>query len=352
MSASNPPRLSVLICSLNVRDHVMRCLESVLGRDQGITLEVILVDNASSDDTVERVREQWPQVHVVQNRANVGFAQANNQALARAKGEFVLFLNPDTEVGPGTLRRCVEELAGDPGLGMVGCRLLWPDGEIQYECARSAYRLGDLVLESFYLHRFFPRHRIFGRQLLGDWDHTESRDVEGMSGAFMMLPRTLANELGGMATDVFLYHEDMDLALRVRQRGFRIRYLADVWTIHYTSRSTVGKWLDPNWALLELEANSRLIRQMHGRPAEILARGIYFTRSLARMGVATVGKVIPGLRGVRGKYPTVFSVRRHALQAAWALSPRSVAHRVPSAPSVTDSPAPLEYLPQGVSAAD
>jgi len=310
-----------------------------------VDFEVVLVDNASTDGTVEMVRRDWPQVRVAVNAANVGFAHANNQALARAHGEYVLFLNPDTEVGPDALRRCMEELRGDPTIGLVGCRLLYPDGQIQYECARSAYRLGDLLIESVYLHRFFPRHPVFGRQILGHWDHTDSRDVEGLSGAFMMMPRALAEELGGMATEVFLYHEDMDLALRVRQRGYRVRYLADVETVHHTSRATVGKWAEPGWALLELETNVRLIRQLQGRAAAGAARAAYLARSLGRMAVAAAGKVVPGLGRVRERYPTVFSVRRHALQAAWSLSPRLVAHRLPSGPTPAELPPPTEYPP-------
>lgn len=339
------PTLSVLIVSFNAREYLERCLASVYEREQGIAFEVILVDNASTDGTVERVRERWPQVRVLANRANVGFPQANNQALARAAGKYVLYLNPDTEVGLDTLRRCVEVLESDPTIGMVGCRLLYPDGQIQYQCARSAYRLGDLLIESLYLHRLFPRHRIFGRQVLGHWDHLDSRDVEGISGAFMMLPRALAEELGGMATEVFAYHEDMDLALRIRQRGFRIRYLADVTAVHHTSRSSVGKWLEPGWALLELETNSRLIRQLQGRPAAGVARAIYLVRSVGRMGVAAVGRVMPKGARLRERYPTAFSVRRHALQALWAISPRSVAGYVPRAPRLDEVPPPVLHDP-------
>ena len=340
------PTLSILIVSYNVRGYLDRCLASLYGHEQGVDFEVIVVDNASSDDSVAHLRAEWPQVRVVENRVNVGFPQGNNQALAQASGRYVLYLNPDTEVGADTLRVCVATLESDPSIGMVGCRLLYPDGGIQYECARSAYRLGDLAIESLYLHRFFPSHPVFGRQILGDWDHRTSRDVEGISGAFMMLPRWLAEELGGMATEVFAYHEDMDLALRVRQRGLRVRYVAEVTTVHHTSRSSIGRWLDPGWALLELETNSRLIRQLQGAPAAAAARALYFARALTRLAVAAVGAVVPGRARLREKYPTVFSARRHALQAAWALSPRLVAHRVPRAPRLEDVPAPIVHAPR------
>ena len=341
---SSRPTVTALVVSYEVRDHVDRCLRALERHAEGVELDVVLVDNASTDGTVAMVLAEHPRVRVLENRANVGFAPANNQALAHATGEYVLYLNPDTEVGPGALRRCAEALGADATLGMVGCRLLYPDGRIQYECARRAYRLGDLLMESVYLHRLFPRHPLFGRQLLGDWDHEESRDVEGISGAFMMLPRRLAEELGGMATEVFAYHEDMDLSLRVRQRGLRIRYLADVWTVHHTSRSSLGRWREPGWALLELETNIRLIRQLQGRAAAAAARGVYFLRSQLRLGLAGVGGVLPSR--IRARYPTVFSASRHALQLAWSVSPRLVRHRLPRATPVAEAPPPIVHPPR------
>jgi GT2 family glycosyltransferase len=337
--------VSVLICSYNVREHVDRCLASLRDHHGGVDLEVILVDNASRDGTVAMVLERYPWVRVVANQANVGFAPANNQALGQATSDYVLYLNPDTEVGPGTLRRCAGALEADPSLGMVGCRLLYPDGRIQYECARRAYRLGDLLIEFLYLHRIFPHHPLFGRQLLGDWDHQESRDVEGISGAFMMMPRALVEELGGMATEVFAYHEDMDLALRVRQAGYRIRYLADVWTVHHTSQSSLGRWTDPGWGLLELETNTRLIRQIQGRGAAWLARGLYAARSLVRTALAVVGQLLPGR--IRRSYPLVFSPSRHLLQLAWSISPGRVRHRLPRATPVAHAPPPEVHPARG-----
>ena len=339
------PTLSILVCSYNVREHVDRCLASVAAHRDGLDVEVVLVDNDSADGTVEMVRERHPWVRVVENRANVGFAPANNQALSYATGEYILYLNPDTEVGPGALRRCVEALRADPGLGMVGCRLLYPDGAIQYECARRAYRLGDVLIEAFYLHRLFPRHPLFGRQLLGDWDHETSRDVEGMSGAFMMLPRPLAEGLGGMATEVFAYHEDMDLALRVRQKGYRIRYLADVWTVHHTSRSSLGRWADPGWALLELETNSRLIRQLQGRPAAAAARVVWFLRSLVRLAAASVLRVLPGAGRIRTRFAAAASPAHHWLQLLWSIRPGLARHRLPRAVPVEEAPPAVMHEP-------
>src|SRR5690606_31348674 len=165
--------------------------------------------NASSDGTAQAVREHFPHVRVISNSVNVGFPRANNQALACARGRYVLYLNPDTEVRPGTLGACVAELDANPDIGVVGCRLESPDGTIQYEGARNTYRFRHLAFELLWLHMFFPRSRIFGDHRLGSWDHRGTRDVEAVSGAFMMVRRELAVRLGGLPDDVFMYHEDL-----------------------------------------------------------------------------------------------------------------------------------------------
>ena len=193
------PDLSVVIVTWNVKEPVLECLEALTHCAGVLTLEAILVDNASSDGTVETVAEAFPWVRIIQNSQNVGFPRANNQALLEARGRYVLFLNPDTVVGEGTLEACVSELDSDPEIGMVGCRLIYPDGNVQKECARRHYRLRHLIWEAFYLQVGFPDHPIFADQLMGSWDHEGRRDVEALTGAFMMVRRPLAPSSRGSA---------------------------------------------------------------------------------------------------------------------------------------------------------
>ena len=125
------PALSIIIVSWNVRDLVLACLDSIQADPARPSLEVILVDNASADGTAEAVVQRYPDVRVLANHENVGFPRANNQALAHASGRHVLYLNPDTEVGPGTLAACLDELDRNPDVGIAGCRLESPDGDLQ-----------------------------------------------------------------------------------------------------------------------------------------------------------------------------------------------------------------------------
>ena len=325
------PDLSVIIVTWNVRELTLQCLRSLEEQSNGIALEVFVVDNASSDGTVAAIRQEFPEVRIIENQGNVGFPRANNQALQHARGRYVLFLNPDTEVGEGTLQRCVRELDQDETLGMVGCRLVYPDGSIQYEGARRDYRLRHLACELFYLHKLFPRHPVFAHQLMGDWDHKGTREVEAICGAFMMVRRPLAYELGGLPEEVHMYHEDLAFCLRVRRAGKKIRYLGDVVTVHHHGKSSGQR--DSRIWLLDGEYRIRLIREGEGPVHAAIGRVLFAIRSLLRLPVAVAASLIPGTRAVRHRYPRLFDPRLHVLSFLWSVSPRLVRRHMPQPPA-------------------
>src|SRR5688572_2173816 len=325
---SDAPELSILIVTWNVREHVLACLRSIAADRGAPQWEVILVDNASTDGTAEAVVEQFPAVRVLANRQNVGFPRANNQALALSRGSYVLCLNPDTELYPGTLRACVGELASNDDIGLVGCRLESRDGLIQYDCARRMYRFRHLLFELLYLHMLFPRSRIFADHVLGHWDHRDRRDVEAITGAFMMMPRTVAREVGGLPEEVFMYHEDLALCLRIRRTGRRVRYLGDVGALHHGGQSS--RQVSARLGLLELEAKHRFIREADGPAWALVARGIFALRAMLRIGLGMVGVLLPPRW--KQRYPRAFAVGQYWLQLRWCLSRASVAGYVPRAP--------------------
>jgi len=325
----DPPDLSVIIVTWNVRDLTLDCLRSLDERSGDLDVEAIVVDNASVDGTVTAVRSAFPGVTLIANGGNLGFPAANNAGLEQARGRHVLFLNPDTAVGEGALERCVRELDRDSTVGMVGCQMTLPDGSVQYEGARRAYRLRHIVWEAFYLHELFPRSALFAHQLIGDWDHRGSRDVEAILGAFMMVRRELANAVGGLPDDIFMFHEDLGFCLRVRAAGYRIRYLGDVDTLHHVGASR-GRAIS-RLNLLEGEVRVRLIQERGGRVRAAFARPAFAFRSLARLVGALVGRILPGMAALRDKRPKAFDVRVHAIHLLWALAPTSAARFLPRA---------------------
>jgi GT2 family glycosyltransferase len=320
--------LSIIIVAWNVRALVLQCIAAIQDNGGGLPLEIILVDNGSGDGTVEAVRAACPQVLVIANQENLGFPRPNNQGLERARGKYVLFLNSDTLVGEGTLQACVAELERDAAVGMVTSRLVYPEGGVQYEAGRHRYLLQHLLWETFYLHMLFPRSRVFAQHLMGDWDHLGSRDVDAVSGAFMMVRRELAQRVGGLPEDLFMYHEDLSFCLRVRRLGYRIRYLGEVETVHLAGRTTRKNQL--RWYLLEGEVKTRLIREAQGPAAAVLARALFGVRELVRLPVSMVGALIPGFGRVRERFPALFHVERHLLLLAWSMSPRLVRPLLPA----------------------
>jgi GT2 family glycosyltransferase len=275
------------------------------------------------------VRRDFPWVTLIANAGNVGFPAANNQGLAHARGRYVLFLNPDTEVGARTLETLVGVLDRDAGIGMAGCRLMFPDGRVQYEGARRAYRLRHLVWEAFYLHELFPRSSLFAHQLMGEWDHRDTRDVEAILGAFMMVRADLARRLGGLPDDVFMFHEDLAFCLRVRAAGYRIRYVSEVETLHHGGASRVRA--STPLSILEGEVRVRLLRERGGPVRAALARPLFAFRSAARLAGALIGRVVPGTARLRAVRPKAFDHRLHALHLAWAIAPAAVRRFMPRA---------------------
>ena len=322
---SGTPKLSIMIVTWNVRHRVLACLESIHADDSRPDTEIIVVDNASSDDTVQKVAARFPDVRLIANRENVGFPRANNQALALARGDLVLYLNPDTEVEPGTLARCVHELEADPSIGLVGCRLVHPDGRIQYEGARNTYHFRHLTYELLYLHMLLPRSRVFAGHVMGHWDHASTRDVEAICGAFMLTRRSLARELGGLPEDVFMYHEDLSFCLRVMRTGLRIRYLADVATVHHCGQSSGRS--RARFGLLEAESKMRYIEEADGPIWAAAARGVIALRSLIRHVICALSAPVSSRLSVR--YPRVFDWRMHLLQLYWCVAPKRALSHAP-----------------------
>ncbi|HEY8477032.1 MAG TPA: glycosyltransferase family 2 protein [Chloroflexota bacterium] len=211
--------------------------ERVAG-EPAITCEVYVVDNASSDGSVEMVARSYPWVHLVRNPVNVGYAKANNLALRRCRGRYVLLLNPDTVLPPNALREMIDLMEEHPDIGVAGPKLVRPDGSLDRACRRSF----PTPAVSFYrlsgLSRLFPRSPRFGRYNLTYLDPDEPADVDSVVGAFMLIRGEALEQVGLLDETFFMYGEDLDLAYRIKARGWRVRYHPRVTVVHYKGEAS------------------------------------------------------------------------------------------------------------------
>jgi GT2 family glycosyltransferase len=214
-----PPDVTVIIVSWNVRDLVGDCIRSVIDQTRH-SYEIIVVDNASADGTAEMIATELPTVTLLANDDNRGFAAANNQALARAEGRNILLLNPDTLVLDGAVDVMLEWLEQHPDVGCVGCQVLQTETDVQMTCFSDPGPLNMLLIETG-LHRMFPGSRFFGRPHYAGWDRSDQRDVDVVSGMFMLVPRRVVDEVGPMDDAFFIYSEEADWCRRIRNRGYR-----------------------------------------------------------------------------------------------------------------------------------
>lgn len=229
--------LSVVIVNYNVRHYLVQCLESVVRALEDIDGEVWVVDNASTDGSVEAVRRHFPEVHIIENKANVGFSRANNQAICQAHGDFILLLNPDTIVSREAFSEALTLMQREPKAGTLGVKMLNRDGSFALESRRGL----PTPLTAFYkmcgLCRLFPRSRRFGKYYMQYLDPREVSKIEVISGAFMLLRKTMLDEVGLLDEDYFMYGEDIDLSYRSMQGGWDNWYVPTT-ILHYKGESS------------------------------------------------------------------------------------------------------------------
>ncbi|MDP8248107.1 MAG: glycosyltransferase family 2 protein [Candidatus Tritonobacter lacicola] len=228
--------ISIIIVNWNTKGFLRNCIKSIYDHEGGYSLEVIVVDNASSDGSTQMVKAEFPSVRLIQNRSNEGFARANNRAAAVAKGEHLFFLNPDTELvnsAPGIM---MEFLHAHPDVGAVGCCLISPDGSVQDSCGFfpgiNSYLLEECRLDRF--SRFIPA---FGRSKLRCRDCCAATEVDWVIGAAIMVPSHILRRVGGFPEDYFLYLEDTDLCRRIKGAGYRVVYFPEARVIHHWEKS-------------------------------------------------------------------------------------------------------------------
>jgi hypothetical protein len=223
--------VSVIIVNWNTREILSNCLRSVYEQTQEIKFEVIVVDNASLDGSAEMIKQVFPQIILIENRENRGFAAANNQGMKIAKGRYVLLLNPDTIVLDGAIQKSVAYAETHSDIGVLGCQVWLNDKEIQQTCFAFPSVAG-LIVQKMGFRRLFPRSRVFGWIDYGWWDRKSPMDVDVVSGMFMLVRKPAIDQVGVMDEDYFIYAEETDWCRRFRKAGWRCVFAPIARIIH------------------------------------------------------------------------------------------------------------------------
>jgi GT2 family glycosyltransferase len=238
MTGGDDVILSVIIVNYNVKYFLEQTLLSVRKAASQLPVEVFVVDNNSADGSVAMVQEKFPEVQLIANTDNPGFSIANNQAIRISNGKYVLLLNPDTVVEEKTFRVCLDFMESHPEAGGLGVKMIDGAGNFLPESKRGFPSPFVAFCKAFGLSRVFPKSPLFNRYHLGYLDKDENHEVDVLSGAFMLMRRSVLDQVGLLDESFFMYGEDIDLSYRIVQGGYKNYYLADTTIIHYKGEST------------------------------------------------------------------------------------------------------------------
>lgn len=236
--------LSIIIVNYNVKEFLQNLLHSLQKAVQNISHEIIVVDNASDDGSIEFIREKFPYVQLISNKSNLGFSKANNEGLKIAKGKYLLIINPDTIVSEDTISKMIQFLNNHEDAGLAGCKILNPDGSLQLACRRSFPGPWTSFCKVTGLSTLFPKSKLFARYNLTYLDENETYEVDAISGSFMMMKKEVYEKVGGFDEQFFMYGEDLDLCYRIQQNGYKVYYYPGTQIIHYKGESTKRSSLD------------------------------------------------------------------------------------------------------------
>ena len=275
--------LSILIISYNTREMTIACLDSVFEQTEGLNFEVIVLDNNSPDDSVEDIRENYPDIRLIARDDNLGFAGGNNEAAKFARGEYLLLLNPDTVVLDGAIQKLYQFAQEHPKAGIWGGKTLFGDGSLNPASCWRRSTLWSLICEVAGLRSMLKKSSLFNPEAYASWDREGDRSVDIVSGCFFLIPKNLWDELDGFHPDFFMYGEEADLCLRAKKMGYDPMVTSKATIIHYGGASEAS----PAGKLIKLMKSKSLLIDRHWSPLLApIGRGLLrwstFTRGLLK----------------------------------------------------------------------
>jgi len=228
--------ISAVIISFNGIDFILDCLRTLTEDLKTLSHEIIVVDNGSVDGSVEFIKENYPDIHMVENGANLGFARAVNIGFDNAKCDFLYILNQDLRFPQGTARTLLERLRNDETIGLIGPKYIGFDGQLQ-KSARAFPTYRHIFFRAFLLDRIFPRSRLFASWRMGWFDHEADRFVDQPMGAVMLIPRKVVDKIGRLDEGFPIFFNDVDFCRRIHEAGYKLLYCAGATVEHYAGAS-------------------------------------------------------------------------------------------------------------------
>ena len=224
--------VSIIIVSYNTKDFTRQCLNSIYSNVKGVSFEIICIDNDSSDGTPAMLREDFPDVILIESKTNLGYARANNLGISRSIGQYVVLLNSDTVIMPGSLEQTIDFMLRHPDAGAASPKLLNPDGSIQY-CIRTLPDIKTAFYQSIGWHKLFPNNKITAAYYKTDLDYNKILSVDSIGTTCYVISRQVLQKVGVLDEYFFLYNADLDYNKRIKDAGYNIYYLPHSQIIHY-----------------------------------------------------------------------------------------------------------------------
>jgi GT2 family glycosyltransferase len=303
--------LSIIIVNWNTRELLRDCLGSVFASPEALHYEVLVVDNASTDGSHEMVENKFPNVKLIKNQKNRGFAAANNQALEIASGEYLLLLNSDTIIHGDVLERSLDYMIARGDVGAMGCRVLNMDGSLQPTCSRFPTLMNLLLLTSGLARLPWPRS--LDRYQMRRWDRHDERAVDVISGCYMLVRRVAVNEVGLLDDSFFFFGEETDWCRRFQEAGWKL-YFAPVGEITHHGGGS-AKRLNYRRDLLLSSSLVRLHRKHGGFWSALAAWQILFVFNIVRASYWTIRSVVTSGGAARARRDHFLGVVRNFRQA-------------------------------------
>jgi GT2 family glycosyltransferase len=289
-TADVPTDVSIVIVNWNTRDLLRNCLRSIIAQTTAAH-EIIVVDNASHDGSADMVRTEFPDLTVIANSKNGGFAAANNQGLRISRGRTVLLLNPDTIILDGAIDRMLAWLDRHPGVGCVGCQVLEGPGIIQRTCF-SDPNLLDFVIVEFGLLRLARWFPFFGRSWYTNWDRQSEREVDVVSGMFMLVPHSVMDQVGLLDDAFFVYGEESDWCRRIRKAGYTCVFSPEAQIIHLDGGSKSTSQIRSRMYVQMQKSHLIYTRKHSSALGYVATRGLYLVTSALRLGVFSALRLV------------------------------------------------------------